>query len=250
MPPVGDASSLRRPHLQALDGILPMRHCWMWVAYLRLLSPAPRPVRHLTVTGWVPACTAKSPKATIPTSCLLWFRTSNRKSGTVPSGARRPDLLVVESADHVGGHHLADLRRQGSRPAATARTVISRSVSMPTRCSPSQAGVANIQVAHLLGAAVDARLRRDDFHPRRHDVFQLHRHRLLLYPMPWPRVGSRPRRDAPSAPQRSARDARTAPHGRLALSLASFIPPGAGSGDCALPAQQAGATEVGWGCDR
>src|SRR4029453_14830539 len=74
-------------------------------------------------------------------------------------------VLVLEPVNPVGGHALPHDRRPGitsppprpggragARPAATARPVISRSVSMPTRRSPSQTGSGPISRGIIVGA--------------------------------------------------------------------------------------------------
>ena len=111
----------------------------------------------------------------MPTSCWRRFRTRNRESAYCVHQARSVlDLLVVESVDHVGGHHLADLGGQGitARRHRPHRDIAIRQHT-DQALAITDGERADIEVTHLRGRFVKARLRRDDFDPRCPHIFQL-----------------------------------------------------------------------------
>src|SRR5262249_42995605 len=84
-------------------------------------------------------------------------------------------VLVVVPVDHLGRHHLTHLcsrgitsLRHGSHGDVAVRQDAYQSVAITDRQG------ADIEVAHLFSCFLDSRLGCDDFHPRGHNLFQLH----------------------------------------------------------------------------
>src|SRR5439155_21857851 len=86
------------------------------------------------------------------------------------------DVLVLEPIDHVGGHDVAYVGhpRIAARCHYPHRDIAVRQHT-DHALTITDGERPDIQVTHLLGCFVDAGLGRNHFHPRRHDVFELHR---------------------------------------------------------------------------
>src|SRR4029434_3746967 len=104
-------------------------------------------------TGRVPACTARSPRATMPTSCWLRLRTGRRRIWycSITQGADVRAGLVLEPIDHVEGHDVAYVRhpRIAARCHGPHRDIAVRQHA-DHALAITDGGGADIAMAHLL----------------------------------------------------------------------------------------------------